>query len=332
MRDRHLGKTGIQVSEIGFGTGGISELMVGENHEEQLRAVKNALDLGITYFDTAAGYGSGRSETNLGRILKETGAEVTLATKIRLGPDDLSDPKGAAIASVERSLGRLQRDSVDLIQIHNLIAPERKWPVGLVLSPDDVLGTGGVLEGFKELRKQGKVRFFGFTGLGDPQALRQLVESGEFHAMQAYFNLLNPSAGHSVPEKFSALDYGLLLDRAAAEGMGVIVIRVLALGALTDNPGLLGFLEELPPLLSPGSEYGQDTRRAEKLRWLAEEGNHTLAQAAIRFALTNEGTSTVLVGFSDSNQLEEAVSCPEAGPLPGKVMSRLEQIWNNDFS
>ncbi len=332
MNDRTLGQTGIGVSEIGFGTGGISELMVGDDHAEQLRSVKQALDHGVTFFDTAAGYGSGKSEANLGRALKAAGAKATLATKIRLGPDELSDPKGAVIASVERSLERLGREAVDLIQIHNYIAPDGKWPIGLALDPKDVLGPGGVLEGFKALRDRGKAGFFGFTGVGDPASLRRLVESGEFHTMQSYFNLLNPSAGHRVPENFSALNYDLLLDRAAAAGMGILVIRVLALGALTDNPGLLGFLDKLPPLLSPGSEYDKDVARAEKLRWLAEDGDQTIAQAAIRFALMKEGVSTVLVGFSHSGQLEEAVSCLAMGGLSGDAMKKLKTVWDNDFA
>jgi aryl-alcohol dehydrogenase-like predicted oxidoreductase len=306
--------------------------MVGEDRKKQLAAVRLALDLGINYFDTAAGYGKGKSEINLGRILKETGMKVTLATKIRLGREDLADPKGATIASVERSLERLQRDAVDLIQIHNYIAPGRKWPVGLALDPEDVLGSGGVLGGFKELRDQGKVKYFGFTGIGEPQALHRLVESGEFHAIQIYFNLLNPSAGYSVGEKFSALNYDVLLDHAVAEGMGVLVIRVLALGALTKNPGLLGFLKASPPVLSLGSDFVKDVERAEKLRWMEREGDRTLPQAAIRFALMKGGVSSVLVGFSDASQLEEAVSCSGAGGLTEDDSRKLKDIWNNDFS
>jgi L-glyceraldehyde 3-phosphate reductase len=332
LQYRDLGRTGIRISEIGFGTGGISELMVSDDHEEQLRAVKGALDLGITFFDTAMGYGNGKSEANLGRALKSLGAEVTLATKIRLAPDDLSDPRGAVVASVERSLERLQRDSVDLIQIHNYIAPERKWPFGLVLDEADVFGPGGVLAGFRELRDRGKVRFFGFTGVGDPGALGGLAESGEFHTMQSYFNLLNPSAGHPVPDSFSALNYELLLDRAVAGGMGILAIRVLALGALTEDPGLLGFLDKAPPVLSVGSEFDKDAERAGKLGWLAEEEGLTLARAAIRFALMKEGVSTVLVGFSHLGQLKEAVSCSGAEGLSGDSMKKLRQLWANDFS
>ncbi len=343
MEYRSLGRTGIRVSEIGFGTGGISELMVSDDHEAQLRAVKDALDLGVTFFDTAMGYGSGKSEANLGRALKTAGvgvetkfeaeveSGVVLSTKIRLGPEDLSDPKSAVIASVEKSLERLGRSSVDLIQIHNYIAPDRKWPVGVALDEGDVFGSGGVLAGFRELRARGKVGFFGFTGIGDPKSLAALVESGEFDTVQTYFNLLNPSCGYPVPESFSALDYAGLLDNAVEGGMGVLVIRVLALGALTAEPGLLGFMDKAPPVLSLGSEYAGDVERAGKLGWLAGE-EHTLAQAAIRFAFMKAGVSTVLVGFSNAGQLEEAISCSGAGALSENSMQKMRRLWEIDFS
>ncbi len=332
MEYRTLGKTGLRVSEIGFGTGGISELMVTDDHAGQLRAVKEAVEAGVTYFDTAAGYGGGKSEANLGRALKEAGGDAVVATKIRLGPDDLADPRRAAVASVERSLERLGRASVDIIQIHNYIAPGREWPVGIAaLDLEDVLGPNGVLEGFKELRDRGKVNFFGFTGIGDPASLITLAECGEFHTAQAYFNLLNPSAGHPVPDGFGSVDYRRLIDRAAGAGLGVLVIRVLALGALTADPGLLGFLENTPPLLSVGSEFDKDARRAGKLAWLAQK-DRTLAQAAIRFALMKEGVSSVLVGFSNADQLGEAVTCSGVDGLEPETMARLRAVWDGNFS
>ena len=332
MRYRTFGRTGLAVSEIGFGTGGVSRLMAEDDREAQLRAVRGALDRGLTFFDTAAGYGNGRSEANLGRALRALGAKATVSTKVRLGPEELADPKGAAIASVERSLERLGRESVDLVQIHNLIAPGREWPIGLVLDPADILGPGGVLEGFRALRDRGKVRFFGLTGLGDPKAIREVAESGAFDTLQVYYNLLNPSAGHPVSPGFSALDYGLLLDRAAELGMGVLVIRVLALGALSEAPNFLGFVDAPPPLLSPGSEYGRDVQRAARLRWLAGREAASLAQAAVRFALMKAGVSTVLCGFSGEAQLDEVLSASGADGLPEEAMARLARIWSSDFA
>lgn len=332
MRYRTLGRTGLAVSEIGFGTGGVSRLMTEDDHEAQLRAVRGALNQGVTFFDTSAGYGGGRSEANLGRALRALGAEATVATKVRLGPEDLADPKGATVASVERSLERLGRESVDLVQIHNLIAPGREWPIGLVLEPGDILGRGGALEGLRALRDRGQVRFFGLTGLGNPRAIREVAESGAFDTIQVYYNLLNPSAGHPVPPDFSALDYGLLLDRAAEQGMGVLIIRALALGALSDAPNFLGFVDKPPPILSPGSEYEKDVRRAARLRWLAEGEAVSLAQAAVRFALMKAGVSTVLCGFSGEAQLDEILSASGAGGLPEGAMARLARIWNSDFT
>ena len=332
MRERTLGKTGISVSEIGFGTGGISRLMVGDDHEAQLRAVRGALDGGVNFFDTAMGYGSGKSEANLGAALNRLGAEVTLTTKIRLTAEEREAPEKAVIASVEQSLERLGREYVDLIQIHNYVAPERNWPVGeVVFDLHDIYGVGGVLDGFKELRDRGLVRFFGFTGIGHPAALAEMIDSGEFHTVQAYFNLLNPSAAYPVPEGFGAVDYGLLIERAAAIGMGVLAIRALALGALTAEPNFLGFLDERPPVLSLGSEYEEDVARAAKLGFLVREGC-TLAQAALRFVLMRDEVSCALVGFSGEEQLAEILAGADAGPLTEDEVQKLKKIWANDFA
>ena len=332
MRMRTLGKTGISVSEIGFGTGGISRLMVGDDREAQLRAVRGALDGGVNFFDTAMGYGSGKSEANLGAALNRLGAEVVLTTKIRLTAEEREAPEEAVVASVEKSLERLGRPRVDLIQIHNYVAPGRDWPVGeVVFDLHDIYGVGGVLDGFMELRDRGLVRFFGFTGIGHPAALSEMIDSGEFHTVQTYFNLLNPSAAYPVPEGFSAVDYGLLIERAANIGMGVLAIRALALGALTAEPNLLGFLDEHPPVLSLGSEYNEDVARAERLAFLVRD-DCTLAQAALRFVLMRDEVSCALLGFSGEEQLAEALSCVGAGPLAEDEMQRLKHIWANDFA
>ncbi len=332
MRMRTLGKTDISVSEIGFGTGGISRLMVGDDHELQLRAVRGALDGGVNFFDTAMGYGNGKSEVNLGATLRKLGADIVLTTKIRLTAEEREAPRKAVVASVEKSLERLGRPYVDLIQIHNYVAPGRDWPVGeVVFDLSDIFGAGGVLDGFRELRDRGLVRFFGFTGIGHPAALAEMIDSGEFQAVQAYFNLLNPSAAYPVPEDFSAVDYGLLIARAAKLGMGVLAIRALALGALTAEPNLLGFLDECPPVLSPGSEYDKDVTRTEKISFLVREGR-TLAQSALQFVLMHEEVSCTLVGFSSEGQLTEALSCVGAGPLAEDEMERLGDIWENDFA
>ena len=328
MQYRMLGNTGLRVSEIGFGCGNVGGLMVRGSHDQQISSVRHALDLGINYFDTARAYGEGQSETNLGRVLDEIGEEVILSTKIRLEPDALQDIAAATASEVEQGLARLGRGSVDLIQLHTRLV-EKREPGRFAMTPDEVLGPGGVIEAFKRLRDQGRVGFFGFTGLGDVEAIHALVDSGEFHSFQAYYNLLNPSAGQAVPEGFSALDYRRVIDRAAAGGMGVVVIRVLAAGVLSAVPESGGGSSREP--LSAGSDYERDVARAHKLSFLKDHGLESLPRAAIRFAFMKPEVSTVLVGFSNNAQIDEAAACSGAGPLPEAAMAALREVWERDF-
>jgi hypothetical protein len=167
MNYRTLGRTGLRVSEIGFGCGNVGGLMVRGTPAEQVAAVKRAMDLGIDYFDTAPQYGNGLSETNLGQVLKQISRPFTLATKVTVGPGDVSDLKGTIGASVETSLRRLGRDKLDVLQLHTPITVGRGGGRGWSLGVGDVLGPHGVVEAFESVRSRGLVRFLGFTGLGD---------------------------------------------------------------------------------------------------------------------------------------------------------------------
>src|SRR5262249_53212435 len=139
---------------------------------EQKRAVTRALEAGVMYFDTAPSYGEGRSEENLGRVLGELGAwpDVIVGTKVRIQPADLADPIAAIQRSCEASLRRLGRASIDLLQLHNPIAPrDAGGDPGIGSSrglPVDVVG-GLIAEGMEALVSRGWVRHVGITGLGD---------------------------------------------------------------------------------------------------------------------------------------------------------------------
>ena len=330
MRYRTVGKTGVKISEIGFGCGNNAVLRVKASHEDQVKAVRHALDLGINFFDTAFAYGLGKSEENLGAILEELGAEPVISTKIRLEADAVGDVKSATVRAVEAGLARLQRERVDFVQLHTRVTLARGMGKRFSLTPQDVLGPNGVIEGFKIMRDRGKVGHFGFSGLGDPKALHELVDSGEFHGFQAYYNLLNPSAGQPVPKEFSAQDYGLIIDRAAAKGMGAFVIRILAAGALTADPGAGGGSGSEP--LSPGSDYNLDLQRAEKVKTALGVNGKELTQAAIRFGLMNSKVSTVLVGFSNTAHIDEAVACSGAPGLSDEQVAKIRRLWDTDFS
>jgi aryl-alcohol dehydrogenase-like predicted oxidoreductase len=322
MERRTLGRTGLEVSVLGFGCGAVGGLMVRGNPSDQERAVARALELGVNYFDTAAMYGNGESERNLGRVIKSLKPEIYLGTKVRV-PDAERNRIGAAItASLEASLQRLQLDRVDLFQLHNHITMDGSDGG---LTPAAVLGE--VVPTFERLREQGKTRFWGITAVGNTQALHRVVDARAFDTAQVSYNMLNPSAGAAVPAGYPAHDYENLLAHTKAAEMGVINIRVLAAGSLSGT-------EERHPLGSPsvepigsGGSYRTDVARARRLEPLIREGYaENLVEAALRFAIANDAVSTVLVGYSTLDQLEYAARSIDKGPLSRAALDRLQEL------
>jgi len=330
MEYRELGRTGVSVPEIGFGCGNVGGLMIRAPHDEQVAAVRHALAEGIDYFDTATAYGDGESEMHLGEVLAEIGAEVHVATKVRLSLDDRADIPAAVRRSVEGSLRRLRREHIDIIQLHNNVTLERDG-VGSTIALADVLGPGGVADAFDAVKGEGLARHIGFTGMGETPALHQIVDSGRFETMQSYYNMLNPSAGNAVPASYPNQDYDGLIARASARGMGVIVIRVLAGGTLGGSDRHTLASAKLGAPMATGNDYDSDLRRAGALGFLARDG-WSLPQAGIRFALDNRQVSTVLVGFSDQAQMDEALAAQRAPSADAATRERVERLWATDFS
>ncbi len=319
MKYRTLGKTGLTVSELGFGCGSVGGLMTRGEAPEQRQAVARALEAGVTYFDTAPSYGNGRSEESLGRALRDLGAwdSVVVGTKVTLSAGDLSDPEAAVKASIEESLARLGRDNVDLLQLHSRIGGgERGLRAGEV--------AGAVAEGMRAVTRAGLARHIGVTGLGETAAVLEVVRSGAFDTVQAYFNALNPSAGYAGASG-GAQDLDGLIDVAAGKGMGVINIRVLAAGAVSRS-------SDRATLASPGGggamviggEFDADVSRAQALAGIAHEaGLEGTVELGFRFALAKPAISTVLVGFSDIGQLDDALRWVDRGPLDDGVVRRV---------
>jgi aryl-alcohol dehydrogenase-like predicted oxidoreductase len=321
METRTLGRTGLAVSVLGFGCGAVGGLMVRGNPADQERAVARAIELGINYFDTAAMYGNGESERNLGRVLKTLKPDIFVGTKVRV-PDGERGRAGAAIASsLEASLQRLQLDHVDLFQLHDHITADGSDG----FAPETVLGE--VVPAFERLRQQGKTRFWGITAVGDTPALHRVIDARVFDTAQVSYNLLNPSAGEAVSSNYPAHDFGNLLAHTKSAGMGVINIRVLAAGALSGT-------EDRHPLGSPrvepigsGGSYHTDVQRAQRLEPLIREGHaESLVDAALRFAIANDAISTVLVGYSTLDQLEYAARSINRGPLSPAALQRLADL------
>ena len=322
METRTLGKTGLKVSALGFGCGMVGGLMVGGASADQERAVARALELGINYFDTAPLYGSGESEKNLGKVLAALQPDALVGTKVRIPPIELGRIGEAVTTSLEASLRRLGREQVDLLQLHNHISRAANADA---VDPKSV--SEEVVPALQRLQRQGKIRFFGITAVGNTDALHQVVGAGVIGTAQVVYNLLNPSAGGKLAPDFPAHDFGNILERTKQAGVGVICIRVLAGGALsgTEVRHPLGSSTVQP--IASGADYHTDVERARRLEPLVREGYvDSLIEASLRFAIANDAVGTVLIGYSTLEQLEYAATSINKGPLSAAALSRLAEL------
>jgi L-galactose dehydrogenase/L-glyceraldehyde 3-phosphate reductase len=323
MEMRPYGRTGMQVSVLGFGCGAVGGLMVRGDPRDQQRAVARALDAGVNYFDTAVQYGDGESEKNLGRVLQSLKpANVFVGTKVRLPAADRSPIADAVMKSLEASLARLQRDHVDIFYLHNSITEAGGGPA---LSAQQVLGE--VVPAFERLRQQGKTRFLGLTCVGETGALAQVIDSGAFDSVQVVYNMLNPSAAEALPANYPAQDYGRLFDHTKRAGTGVIAIRVLAGGALSGSAERRPIASPPPAPIGSALNYDADIARAQRLLSLVREGfAASLTEAATRFAISQPAIGTILVGMATPQQFEDSLAAVGKGPLPPAALKRLEAL------
>jgi predicted aldo/keto reductase-like oxidoreductase len=241
MPTRKLGNTGVEVPIVALGCG--SRLLAYPTEEEALAAINLALDLGITYLDTAFGYGNGKSETWVGKVMTTRRAGVFLATKInaRKGDD--------AARILEGSLKRLQTDHVDLIHIHSLADEE---DLAAIEAKD------GPLEVVRRLREQKVTRFMGITSHTNPAVLRTAIERHDFDCVQMALNaalqgmqngkgkmVLNPAMKLSFEE--------VALPAARKKNLGILAMKATGQDDLVgegtakaDIPTLLRYTLSLP--------------------------------------------------------------------------------------
>jgi aryl-alcohol dehydrogenase-like predicted oxidoreductase len=323
MRMRVFGRTGMELSVLGFGCGAVGGLMVRGDPSDQERTVARAMAAGVNYFDTAVQYGDGESEKNLGRILQKLKpANVVVGTKVRLPPGDFSRIADAVTISLEGSLARLRLERVDILHLHN---PITETGGGSALSVKQVLGD--VVPAFERLRAQGKIRFLGLTAVGDTAALRQVIDAGAFDSAQIVYNMLNPSAAEPLPANYPAQDYQRLFDHTKAAGVGVVGIRVLAGGALSGTTERHPIASPAPEPIGSAMNYDADIDRARRLLPLVKEGfAASLTEAATRFAISHPAMGTILVGMAAPQQFDDALAAVLKGPLPPAALDRLTTL------
>ena len=302
MRTRTLGRTGLQVSELGLG-GLFVSCVGGQPPEESVRAVRRALELGVSCVDTAPTYAN--SEEVLGIALEDVPQPYVLSTKLggRPQPFDPKD-KEALRRSFEESLRLLKRDRVDILMIHE---PDRPGQWGDWWEDwDSFHGPGR--EVLEELKQEGLISY---TGLGGTTAyeLPRIMATGYFDVVLTAFN-------YSLLWREALI---AVLPEARRQGMGVIVGSPLQQGALARR-----YDEEIrsgAPWLSP-------PRREQYRRLYAyvDALGIPLAELGLRMVLSAPQVSTVLMGARSVAEVEENVGAVERGPLPEDVLERLQEI------
>ena len=302
MKQRTLGKTELKVSELALG--GLFLASWFADAEQSTATVRRAVELGVNTIDTAPGYGN--SEEALGHALRKLpgGAPLILSTKLGGRPQPFNPQDKAALrASVEESLRLLGRDTVDILMIHE---PDR--PGQYDWWSDWEHFTGPALDLLDELKRAGVIRF---TGLGGTTAytLPHLIATGRFDVVLTAFNysLLWREAEIAV------------LPAAKAQGMGIIVGSPLQQGALA---------RRYDAEVNGGARWLSPPRRRQyqALYAFLDEMGLPIAEAGVRFVLSNPDVSCVLMGARSAAEVEQNVAAAERGPLPPDILAGLDEI------
>jgi aryl-alcohol dehydrogenase-like predicted oxidoreductase len=314
VKYRPLGKTGITVSEIGFGTWGLGGNAYGPIDDGvSIQALQTAFDQGITFFDTSDLYGDGRSENVLGQALHEVRESVVICTKIGLLPHTgFSMPHDFSPQyirqGIEGSLRRLKTDYVDLYLLHSpTIDILEKHPEAL-----------GVMA---ELQEAGLIRSYGVS-VRSPADGIMAIQQFNIAAIEVNFNLIDQRA----------IENGLL-EHAQKIQAGIIVRTPLCFGYLTGHLRGDEQFEGIDHRANwPTDQLQRWAEAPEYFSSLAESRKTTISQLALRFCLDQESVSTVIPGMMNSGQVLENVVSSQLESLTTEEKTRIHNIYQaNSF-
>jgi aryl-alcohol dehydrogenase-like predicted oxidoreductase len=310
MKYRALGRTGMLVSEVGFGAWGIGGRTAGQtsygdtDDRTSLAALSQALDHGITFFDTSSAYGDGHSEELIGQAFHAQRERVVLATKAGYEswdrPPDFS--AAAVVASAEASLRRLRTDYIDVFQIHN--------------APIDALRAEELLAALQGLRKAGKIRAWGASTKSPADSI-EAVRGLDVAVVQVNFNMMDVRAVTS----------GLMAE-ATTRGVAVIARTPLCFGFLSGAIGRdTAFLPGDHRLGWPREQLDNWIEGARDLLGVvtAEPGPQAV-QSALRFCLSFPAISTVIPGILTPAEAGENARASDLGALPAKALDAVLEI------
>jgi aryl-alcohol dehydrogenase-like predicted oxidoreductase len=320
MKFRRLGKTGIEVSEIGFGAWGIGgQQWLGGEDDGSLRALHRAIELGVNFIDTALAYGAGHSEKLVGQVIREAPGKIWVATKIPpknqlwparpgIGIEEVF-PYEYAIKCTEKSLRNLGVETLDLQQFH-------------VWNPEWI-GRDEWRRAIEDLKKSGKVRNFGIS-INDhqPDSAIELINTGMIETVQVIYNIFDQSPETSLFPLCRKADIGVLARVPLDEGT---LTGTLA----PDTKFPKGDFREY---YFRGDHLKQAVEHAEALKADLRDQQDSLAETALRFVISNPAVSSVIPGMRRVSTVESSTSVSKKGPLPAELIARLRKhAWNKNF-
>ncbi len=320
MHYRRLGSTGLEVSEVGYGAWGIGkDAWLGAEDDESIRALHRAIDLGLNFIDTALVYGEGHSEMLVGRVVRERDETVYVATKVPPTNREWPARPGLRVEEVfpgsyvkectETSMKNLGLETIDVQQLH-------VWQ-------DEWVGEGDWIEAVEDLKKEGKIRFFGVSiNDHEPENAVKLIEAGLVDTVQVIYNVFDQS-----PEDE-------LLPVCLERGVGVIVRVPFDEGGLTGR-------------VTPGTEFEEgdfrneyfrgDRKREvyERVQRIAEDLGVEVDEVpgiALRYVLSHPAVSTVIPGMRSMRNVERNIAVADGRGLPEEQVRKLKaHRWVRNF-
>lgn len=323
MKHRTFGRSGIKVSEVVFGAGAVGGILIHQDDATKREAIRRAIAGGINWIDTAAQYGNGKSEEALGWLLPEAGATPYVSTKFGLDVENLQDIPAQIEERLMASLARLKRSSVDVLQLHNRIGSK---PGGRVMTVEQILGKNGVADGLERLREKGLIGHMGITAIGEAASVCEVIRSKRFDSAQVYYNLLNPSAGRSMPKAWTGQNMGGIIEACRANNVAVMAIRIFAAGIIATDERT-----GRESVLITDTSVAEDERKTKAVFGAIGTDQGTRAQIALRFVLANPDISCAVIGSAELHHIDEALQAAKLGPLSPHVLARLDALYESDF-
>lgn len=319
MKYRILGRTGIRVSEIGFGAWAIGSHWGAQNATDSVEALDKAIDLGLNFIDTALGYGNGKSEQIISEVLKERREDVTVATKIPPadGPwppspyCDVEDRYSESYIrnTVDACRKNLDTDCIDILQLHTWTRAWNRNP-----KPLDVL---------HKLKAEGIIKHIGIsTPEHDQNSLIFLMKEGYLDTVQVIYNIFEQEPASE------------LLPVALDSNVGVIVRVAFDEGMLTGKytKDHLFPKDDFRSKYFEGDRMPRAVSRVEAIKAVIKETGYTMPQAALKFVLSHPAVSTLITGIRNEDQAAQNIEVSDMAEMPDELIKNLqEHTWLRSF-